>query len=240
MKRRESRMPAKGPPFNDASGEFSPDEKVKWEWRVFWPEKCPREKTYKDFSFLDQKPDSIVTEEDRDTYIFSEGSPLDIKLRSGGISYKQLVQEDHGLYGFAKKHHFQFPLPAGHLAFIPGFKGHGLVKNADSLRKLLDKNPHAAEPVLVTKDRRTATLSRSVPHHAHPEKATSEFATIEINGKKFQTLSIESSHPKWLKKLAEHVDTTGGYVMDYQGFLSFTAPDGSMTGAAAAPVLART
>ena len=211
--------------FNAAASDTGTDEKIKWEWRVFWPSDCPHAADYGRFSFLGRAPDALEKESDADTYIFREGSPLDIKLRDGDISYKKLVSEDHGFYGFTKKHHFQFPIDAGQIGFIPGFAGHGEIRDGAALKRHLSRNPHGAAPVFITKERATASFTNP----DHPEKkAKAEFATLEINGKRFQTLSIESSHLHWLKKLAAQIDTTGGYVMDYPGFLSFAAPSAAL------------
>lgn len=194
-----------------------PEEKLKWEWRIFWPVHDAACEKLADFAFTGLTPDKVETESHPDIYCQLPGSSLNIKVRDNALMIKQAMQKSGDYCGYEKKKTLSFPLAAKDLPFaLPA----QTFNTAQEFLAAVRLAYPAAQIVTVDKKRTSATFVRK---GEDKKKLKAEYATIVCNGKTFQTLCLESKNRKWLESLVAGIDVTGGVICDYSGFFKLVA-----------------
>jgi hypothetical protein len=196
------------------------EEKLSWEWRIFWPEYSAARDKLADFPFMEMVPKKTEKEEHPDLYCHLPNTFLNIKFRDDELMVKQMLEKEGDLCGYTKKRSYTFPVTARELPlFLP--EPNKVYETCNELVDDLQKHYSGAKVYTVEKKRTSSTFVRQ---GEEKRKLKAEYSVIKCEGKTFQTLCLESKHRKWLSSIIEKVDTKGGIICDYfrlLGLLSF-------------------
>jgi hypothetical protein len=199
-------------------------EVAKWEWRVFWPEKNPPPPKFSDFSAIEGvDPEEIETEKNTDTYVLIPGNNSNIKLRGDAVSCKIFAAKTAGLTGYQKKQNFEFPISPENFAFLTGVPSEVEIASGEAFITAVLQHIPQAKIITAEKDRKIAKFRKPKKNNEGFKKMKAEFASLDVDGRTFQTFCLESKHQKLLENTIEEINVGKGRVMDYTEFLSLLA-----------------
>lgn len=183
-----------------------------WEWRCFWPGEA---------SIALPAPLDLagqgVEETESDIYLFVHGKRDNIKFRGKGLKVKPVIEAFDEFCAFGPGGKVQFPVRAEALAGIfPRFNEVQVkLRKREDLLAALSATGYRPGVVTVHKARRQYRAILGVKI---------ELARIEVEGRVFHSLSLESRFLTALRVLSRNVAVGPGLVGGYAAFLERIAP----------------
>jgi hypothetical protein len=197
-----------------------PEERLTWEWRIFWREYDDARSALGDFSFVGLKPKKREDEDHPDIYYYLPNTFLNVKMREDEIVFKKMYEKKGDFCGYADKKKFNFPVTAEELpVFLP--QRDAVFDDCEELLDAFTRHYPGSKIYRLEKKRASATF---VQPGDKTRKLKAEYSEISFENRRFQTLCLESKHKKWLKEVIGQLDTADGIVSDYfrlLGLLSF-------------------
>ena len=181
--------------------------KTTWEWRAFWPE---GEVVELPAAWGNIGQDSDCEEELlEDSYLFVRGKKDNVKIRAKGLKIKPVVEAFDDFTPSAK---FRFPRDMAPLArlFPRLYEVRGELRSTDELIEIMYATGYQPSVLKVSKARRVHGMTFGVQI---------EFARIEVDGRVFHSISMESPYLTALRILARNIPVGAGQVAGYSDFL---------------------
>ena len=184
--------------------------RVTWEWRVFWPEGEAVElpPSWDGFG-IDSDSEAELLE---DNYLLVHGKNDNIKLRGSGLKIKRMVEACHGFIAYGSSVKFQFPEKTATLAkiFPRLIEVTADLHSSDDLIEIMSATGYQPRVLMVSKARRVQSMIFGVQI---------EFSRVSVNGRAFNSISLESRYLTALRILARNLPIGAGQVAGYSEFL---------------------
>ena len=184
--------------------------KTTWEWRAFWPD---GEVVELPAAWGNIGQDSDCEEELlEDSYLFVRGKKDNVKIRAKGLKIKPVVEAFDDFIAFAPSAKFRFPRDMAPLArlFPRLYEVRGELRSTDELIEIMYATGYQPSVLKVSKARRVHGMTFGVQI---------EFARIEVDGRVFHSISMESPYLTALRILARNIPVGEGQVAGYSEFL---------------------
>lgn len=189
-----------------------------WEWRAFWP--AGRRVVLPAALDLMGQGDAGLEEKNMDVYLFLHGKRDNIKLRGKGLKLKPVIEAFDAYCAFGPS--AKIDLPARAEAFADVFPRFNEVqvklRTREDLMAALSANGYRPGVIEVRKTRRKYRAIWGVKI---------ELALIEVNGRTFHSLSLESRFLTALRVLSRNVGTANAIVGSYGEFLERVSAGGA-------------
>ncbi|MGB4335321.1 MAG: GPP34 family phosphoprotein [Chromatiaceae bacterium] len=181
-----------------------------WEWRAFWPEGETVELPASWAGF--NKNSEIAEEENEDHYLFVYGKKDNIKIRGKGLKIKPVLEAFDEFIAFGPSAKFRFPeKPLLLAAFLPRlYEVRCKIRGIDELLQIMSATGYQPSIITVSKKRQGSSMMFGVQI---------EFARIQVNGRVYHSISLESPYLTALRILARNISVGSGQVAGYSDFL---------------------
>ncbi|MBK8637250.1 MAG: GPP34 family phosphoprotein [Chromatiaceae bacterium] len=181
-----------------------------WEWRAFWPEGETVELPASWASFNNNS--EIAEEENEDHYLFVHGKKDNIKIRGKGLKIKPVLEAFDEFIAFGPSAKFRFPeKPLLLAAFLPRlYEVRRKIRGIDELLQIMSVTGYQPSIISVSKKRQGSSMMFGVQI---------EFARIQVNGRIYHSISLESPYLTALRILARNLSVGSGQVAGYSDFL---------------------
>lgn len=181
-----------------------------WEWRAFWP--ADRAALLPDALDLIGRGDDGLEETNADVYLFLHGKRDNIKFRGKGLKVKPVIEAFDAYCAFGPSGKVDFPARAETLSGIfPRFNEVQVkLRTREDMLSALAATGYRPGVIEVSKTRRQYRAIMGVKI---------ELAVIEVQGRMYHSLSLESRFLTALRVLSRNVATGGAIVGSYGEFL---------------------
>lgn len=185
-----------------------------WEWRAFWP--AGEAVVLPDALDLAGRGGDGLEEEDADVYLFLHGKRDNIKFRGKGLKVKPVIEAFDAYCAFGPSVKVDFPAEAEALSGIfPRFNEVQVrLRTREDMLAALCATGYRPGVLAVRKRRR---------HYRAILGVRIELARIEVEGRMFHSLCLESSFLTALRVLSRNVATRRAIVGSYGEFLEAVA-----------------
>ncbi len=187
-----------------------------WEWRAFWP----AEGSVSLPAALDLlgSKDRAPEEANTDIYLFVHGKRDNIKLRGKGLKVKPVLEAFDQFSAFGPSGRVEFPAQAQALS--------GIFPRFNEVRVKLRTREEMISALSVTGYRPGMVTVRKVRRQYRAILGVKvELAQIEVNGRMFGSMSLESRFLAALRVLSRQVAVGPGIVGGYAEFLERVATE---------------
>jgi hypothetical protein len=191
------------------NNEFHKEKHAKYEARIFWPSSAQSE-VYDLYGFFFNKK-YYTHEITEDKYLISENN-INIKIRKNEIHIKPYIKQVGNISQFSKKKKIRFPVRGKKISSLFHHEinlDSQIFQTPDDLMKALVKVPEITF-VDVHKER----YVRKMPGHI-----TIEFSLIQIQGKQWKTICIESKNVRDVLALSLLIHQENAEKLSYNEFL---------------------
>lgn len=181
-----------------------------WEWRAFWPKGEP---VLLPVSWLEITSNlDLVEETNEDRYLFVHGKRDNLKIRGKNLKIKPVLEAFDDFIAFGPSAKFDFPEKALLLSsvFPRLFEVRGKLRSVEELLQVLTATGYQPGMVTVSKVRQGVSMMFGVQV---------EFARIELLGKVYHSISLESPYLTPLRILARKIAVARADVAGYSDFL---------------------
>lgn len=188
-----------------------------WEWRAFWP--AGRRVILPAVLDLLGQGDAVIEEKNMDVYLFVHGKRDNIKLRGKGLKLKPVIEAFDAYCAFGPSAKIDLPARADAFAEVfPRFiEVQVKLRTREDLMAALSANGYRPGVIEVRKTRRACRAIWGVKI---------ELALIEVNGRTFHSLSLESRFLTALRVLSRNIRTANAIVGNYGEFLERVSAGG--------------
>ncbi len=180
-----------------------------WKWRAFWPE---GETVELPTSWGDFNNSEIAEEDNEDHYLFVHGKKDNIKIRGKGLKIKPVLEAFDEFIAFGPSAKFRFPeKPLLLAACLPRlYEVRRKIRGIDELLQIMSVTGYQPSIITVSKKRQGSSMMFGVQI---------EFARIQVNGRIYHSISLESPYLTALRILARNLSVGSGQVAGYGDFL---------------------
>jgi hypothetical protein len=188
--------------------------KVTWEWRVFWPEgeAVALPPSWEGFGVQADSEEELL----EDDYLFVHGKKDNIKLRGSGLKIKRVVEACDDFIAFDSSMKFRFPEKTAQLSniFPRLYEVKAELNSRTEFIDVLSATGYQPRVLMVSKARRVQSMVFGVQI---------EFSRVCVQGRIFNSISLESRYLTALRILARNVPIGTGQVAGYSEFLECIA-----------------
>jgi len=184
--------------------------KVTWEWRIFWPEgeAISLPPSWEGFGIQADSEEELL----EDDYLFVHGKKDNIKLRGSGLKIKRVVEACDDFIAFDSSVKFRFPEQTSQLSkiFPRLYEVKAELNSRTEFIEVMSATGYQPRVLMVSKARRVQSMVFGVQI---------EFARVCVQGRAFNSISLESPYLTALRILARNVPVGSGQVSGYSEFL---------------------